>query len=316
MNINELKDKSNLDDKTLNDLLNGLMKKGIIAGNKSRSRNIMVYTLMNYLPGIFEYSFMKGEWGEREKKLAVIYDKLHNEMAELTQNNYENIVEQYKKAIFMDRVIPVEEQIEVSSDSILPYEEIRKLVDNSSTIAVSNCYCRHHKDLLGEPCKKGAPKLNCIQLGKNAAFAIEQGFAKAISKDEAMKILREAEDYGLVHKAIHAGGNLDKTEAAICNCCKCCCETFQLYYKGIAPLKSMTSYLAKVDDESCIGCGTCVNMCPVEAPELLDAVAVIDGERCIGCGVCAHHCPEEAISLKRTGPRLVFVPPKKIEITP
>ena len=73
-----------------------------------------------------------------------------------------------------------------------------------------------------------------------------------------------------------------------------------------------TSYLAKVIKDDCIGCGTCVEKCPMETIELVDAIAVINEEKCIGCGVCAHHCPEEAIKLERTGSREVFLPPVKI----
>jgi len=313
MNMDEIKSRTDLDEESIKKILDILMDKGIVAGSQSRRTGVMVYTLMNFLPGIFEYSFMKGESGEKEKKLAVIYEKLFNEMTELTQNNYDTLVEQYKKVPFMDRIVPVEKQIDVQTESVLPYEEIKKLVENSDTIAVSNCYCRHHKDLLDEHCKIDAPKLNCMQLGKNAKFAIEHGFAKSVSKEEAMKILREAEDAGLVHKAIHANGNPEKVEAAICNCCKCCCDTFQLHYRGIMPIKSLTSYIAKVNEDVCIGCGTCVNICPAEATELVDTIAMIDENRCIGCGVCAHHCPEEAITLERTGPRQVFVPPPKLK---
>ena len=77
------------------------------------------------------------------------------------------------------------------------------------------------------------------------------------------------------------------------------------------PYHCNTSYLAQVNEEDCIGCGTCVKMCPMEAIQLHNAVAIIDENKCIGCGVCVHHCPEDAISLKRTGLREVFVPPPK-----
>jgi MinD superfamily P-loop ATPase len=76
----------------------------------------------------------------------------------------------------------------------------------------------------------------------------------------------------------------------------------------------MSSYLARVEDDSCIGCGTCVEKCPLETIVLKDTIAVVNEDKCIGCGVCAHHCPEEAIHLERIGPRHVFIPPKKIEV--
>ena len=48
-------------------------------------------------------------------------------------------------------------------------------------------------------------------------------------------------------------------------------------------------------DESCIGCGTCVEACPMEAIELKDGKAVINTEICIQCGTCEGECPISAI---------------------
>ncbi|MCK4823056.1 hypothetical protein KA005_45260, partial [bacterium] len=92
MNIDQIKSRTDLDEQSIKKILDILMDKGIVGGSQSRRTGVMVYTLMNFLPGIFEYSFMKGETGEKEKKLAVIYEKLFNEMTELTQNNYDTLV--------------------------------------------------------------------------------------------------------------------------------------------------------------------------------------------------------------------------------
>ena len=78
------------------------------------------------------------------------------------------------------------------------------------------------------------------------------------------------------------------------------------------PFHTVSSYLAKVNEDDCVGCGTCEQKCPIEAIDLVDAIANINEDICIGCGVCAHLCPEEAIHLERTGPRDVFIPMKKI----
>jgi len=75
-----------------------------------------------------------------------------------------------------------------------------------------------------------------------------------------------------------------------------------------------TSYITKVIEDDCVGCGTCVEKCPVEAIDLDDALAIINEEKCIGCGVCVHFCPEDALKLERTGDRMVYVPPPKLEV--
>jgi len=55
---------------------------------------------------------------------------------------------------------------------------------------------------------------------------------------------------------------------------------------------------AKVDEEKCTGCETCVAECPSEAINMSADKAVVDVEACIDCGVCVDACPEEAISME------------------
>lgn len=50
----------------------------------------------------------------------------------------------------------------------------------------------------------------------------------------------------------------------------------------------------KISDE-CIACGSCIDVCPVEAISEGD-IYVIDGELCIDCGACADECPVDAIA--------------------
>ena len=54
---------------------------------------------------------------------------------------------------------------------------------------------------------------------------------------------------------------------------------------------------AKVDAETCSGCETCVDTCPVEAIEMKDDIAVINKDECTDCGECVDACPVEAITL-------------------
>jgi len=49
----------------------------------------------------------------------------------------------------------------------------------------------------------------------------------------------------------------------------------------------------KITDD-CIGCGSCVDECPVEAISEKDGKYVIDADKCLDCGACAGVCPVEA----------------------
>lgn len=54
---------------------------------------------------------------------------------------------------------------------------------------------------------------------------------------------------------------------------------------------------AKVNNDACCGCETCVGACPVEAISMNDGKANVDASKCIDCGSCVGECPCEAISL-------------------
>lgn len=54
---------------------------------------------------------------------------------------------------------------------------------------------------------------------------------------------------------------------------------------------------AKVDPESCTGCGACVDSCPVSAISMVDDKAKVDCESCTDCGACVDTCPVSAISM-------------------
>jgi Dissimilatory sulfite reductase (desulfoviridin), alpha and beta subunits len=53
---------------------------------------------------------------------------------------------------------------------------------------------------------------------------------------------------------------------------------------------------AKVDQDKCVGCGACVDECPLGAISMVDDKAVISDE-CGGCGACVGACAAEAIEI-------------------
>ncbi len=311
-NLEQLKSLTDMGDETLTKMIKDLNHSGALTAIPSISTGVMVYRIVPFFPGMLEFTLMRGETNENTKKIARLWQKFFDETVKLTQTNYDLVVKSLKDRRPIDRVVPVEQEIEVQQEKIIPLEEMSRIIEENDPIALTTCYCRHQKDLIGDPCKTTDLRKNCFGFGRAAEFLIRENFGEKISKEDALRIMKESEDAGLVHKAFHNGLDPAKEIEGICQCCKCCCGTFASHYAGAAPFLSQTSYLAKINEENCVACGTCVEKCNAEAIELED-IAVVDEERCIGCGLCAYHCPENAIEMVRTGPRKVFVPPPKLE---
>jgi ferredoxin len=312
-------------------LATSLAAKGLVF-NQPSSAGIMVYRLLPLmLVGLMEYKFMTELTGSpEEKKLARLFEKLLEELRDQIQDNYDSLSPLFQNAPASDRtvpahqtedgtavkIIPVARTLEVSEEFVLPSQSVDEIIDKFDDIAVGHCFCRQRRSLLGEPCQTHAPTLNCFTFGKSARHTAAQGFAKKITKEEARRIMREAEQAGLVHKAFHPGSRESSPETSICNCCKDCCDTLRLWRSGTLPLINSTYYLSVIDPETCTGCGTCVDWCPTDAIDLNDdGVAERDESACLGCGVCARFCPEGAISLQE-GLRRVFIMPPRLRKPP
>ena len=52
-----------------------------------------------------------------------------------------------------------------------------------------------------------------------------------------------------------------------------------------------------IDRDSCVGCGSCVDVCPAGALSIdEEQISVCNEDECISCGTCVQNCPVGAIS--------------------
>jgi Na+-translocating ferredoxin:NAD+ oxidoreductase RNF subunit RnfB len=324
--MEQLKESSNLSEEEVEQLATSLARKGLIF-NQPNSAGIMVYRLLPLMVvGLMEYVFMgelKGD--EKEQKLAELFEKLIYDVRDHVQDNYDNFAPLFKMAPAVDRtvparttkdgrgitIIPINKSMEVPEEFVLPSQSVEEIINKFDDIAVGRCFCRQRRKMLGHTCEVNAPMMNCFTFGKSARHTVAQGFAQKVTKEEALKIMKEAEEAGLVHKAFHPGSNESRPETSICNCCKDCCDTLNVWRNGALPLINSTYYLSVIDQDACIGCGTCVERCPTDAIKLDEnGKAERDESSCFGCGVCVRFCPEEAISLKEGLRRVCILPPR------
>ncbi|MCB2193610.1 MAG: 4Fe-4S binding protein [Deltaproteobacteria bacterium] len=187
------------------------------------------------------------------------------------------------------RVIPVGVSIEART-SILDFDSVAAMIEKARSLAVTKCTCR----LSMHNCER--PLEVCLQVDGAADYNLARGTGRALSREEAMDILKQAEEAGLVHVTLnrHEGNNF------ICNCCPCCCQTMPVLIEGGIRVVDPSRFVAVVDQQACTACGTCLDRCYFSAITLEDqegAVAEVDPERCMGCGLCLVTCPGEALSL-------------------
>jgi len=315
LTFQELKDKTGMSDADLTEMLNALMDNGLLMDWPVKGTDEMEYRLLAPVADTFEYSLVKFNRPlEQKKKLARIFEKMFQEGVVLTQTNYESLMPIFKEKMpIFARIIPIEKEMTVPQEKVVPYLEASKIIDDQDVIAVSECPCKLEKALLGDPCKTATDINRCLHFGNMGRYFIEHNLGKSISREEAKQVLKEADEDGLVHKTFHDDFNLDQNENAICSCCKCCCILFQSYYRGAFPFHTLTSYIVNLDESKCEGCGTCVEKCPIEAVSLIDGISHTDENKCIGCGVCVHHCPNKARTLVQTEQREIYIPPPIIE---
>jgi ferredoxin len=68
------------------------------------------------------------------------------------------------------------------------------------------------------------------------------------------------------------------------------------WIEGIEKYPIPSVFIAFVDQDRCVGCGTCHDVCPADAISV-DEIAKVDPKRCTGCGFCVNQCPRGALTL-------------------
>jgi ferredoxin len=180
-------------------------------------------------------------------------------------------------------------------EKIIPYRRARDIIlENPDHIAVMKCPCRAAME---NPCQ---PEEVCLVIGEPfASFIAEHNpdRARRISQQEAVAIIEAEEERGHVHHAFFKDAMLDRFYA-ICNCCSCCCGAINAHKNG-TPMLASSGYIALVDHDLCIGCGTCSDSCQFGAMEMIEGLANVTIEKCMGCGICESSCEQGAVILKR-----------------
>jgi len=261
-------------------LLENMADRALVYTKKDKEGNPR-YSLLPTIPGLFEFPFMRMQDPALRDELGCLWHRYHEEAL---GNEFAG-----SKTPQM-RVIPVRKSLVLTTE-ILPYESVSNMIERARYIALADCACRVSMRNCDKPIEV------CLAFGGNGEFLVERGRARHITAQEALEVLDQAEEAGLVHTC----NNSQDEFAVVCNCCSCCCTIL----RGLTQLKNpnafaRSGFIINYQEEECIGCMACLDdRCPVKAITEAGEVVAVDAELCIGCGLCVSVCPAAALQMAR-----------------
>ncbi len=259
----------------------------------------MRYLLAPTIVGIFEFSMMRVRQDIDQKKLAGL---LHLYLLE-ERDFADSFARSARTTPF--RTLIHEPTLPENFTEVLDWEKATCLVEAASRLAVGLCHCRHVKHHVGEDCQLFRLE-SCLTLGAGAEYLLRHHLAREISRQEALELLAETREKGMVHIA----DNVQQRPSFICQCCGCCCEVlgglkrFRLFEDTFS-----SNFEARPDESACTGCRKCLRACPVGAIEMIEKrhkvkgknirlMARVNPDLCLGCGVCALRCESDSMKMQ------------------
>jgi NAD-dependent dihydropyrimidine dehydrogenase PreA subunit len=273
--------------KPVKDVINQLEKmaqKGLLF--RKRQDDSVRYSAIPFIHGLVEFQTNKMDRGMVKLLGKYIKERFKDDLAKHTKS--------------FQRIVPVQQSVGVKHH-VSTHENARGILENENLIVVTDCACRKQTSLFGKDC--GKPLEVCFMFGPMGEYYIDNGLGREVNVEEAIEILRKAQDAGLVTQPAGA-----QKPFGMCSCCGDCCGFLRAISKHPRPAELVFSnYFAKVEGDRCSGCEICAERCQMDAVSLTDEnIAIINVDRCIGCGLCVATCPENAIELipKFLGERL------------
>jgi len=275
-------------------------------------KSFMLYPMIP--SGWFDDTYLSdGEESEEKKEFVYYFDLAVQKLEKLNFFPVRPILDFYTKKTMKTvntiavinppdsgkRFVNIDQTVKAPPSEVYTTHGVNELIEkHEGSIAVKHCFCRQWRKMVDDKCDFGHPSEICIAFGDRTKKYIETGVGRAISKEEAYKIIKDSQQRGAVHTVFYMDEDINKSEAEVCNCCWDCCGVLRMYHTGAQPLLLKAFYFAKLTDNlTCSGCGECEKYCPVNSIHMLNGNAHINKEKCIGCGQCQFQCPEEAIQL-------------------
>jgi ferredoxin len=256
---------------------------------------------------IFEFTMMRTGGSVDSKALAHLFHQY------LNADNGAFYAANFKKGstVSVIRALPHKDAINPSEYmEILDYEKAASIIESSEKFSIGICSCRHEKLHVGEK-TCDVPLEKCSSFNHAADYLIRNNLAREVSKSEMQENLAQSIEMGLVLCA----DNVKRNITFICHCCKDCCNALAGISKFGYPNAVVTSsFIARNNPATCLGCGKCAKACPINAIQMVSLNnpqtkkrkdAMIDTSICLGCGVCALNCKNGSVTLSKREKRVL-----------
>lgn len=288
--IKEIAEHTQTEEAVIKLQLLSMVKKGLIEIKRAAGKGL-VFSLMPFVVGFYER-----QNGNIDKEFAELFEEYYQESFHQVMTIEPSV----------HRVIPVERTIPVSID-VMPYEKASTYLDEANSWGVLKCICRVQKKLIGEGCNHTVE--NCLTFSTKTGAFDRTDLIRTLTKDEALKILDDANKEGLVHST----NNAQQDVTYICNCCSCSCGVLRgISEHGCLSSVAGSDFYVRVDEDLCNACENCIDRCQFAALTMVDGISTVDTKFCFGCGLCVTTCSSEAMSLiQKEGDNLI--PPPKSE---
>ena len=255
--------------------LEDMTQKGLLF--RQRESDSVHYSAIPFIHGLLEFQITSLEKETVKLVGQYINEKLKYDMMEMTAS--------------FQRTIPVQQSVEVQH-IVAPYDDACAILRKQGRIVLTACACRTQRAQFGKGC--GKPLEVCFMFGPMGEYYLENGLGRRVGLEEALRILNEAQEAGLISQPSNA-----EDPFTLCNCCGDCCGFLHAFQKHPKPAEMVSSnYRLILDQDRCSGCGKCVGRCGLQAITMNEAgISEVNWDRCIGCGLCVITCQEKARKL-------------------
>jgi len=216
--------------------------------------------------------------------------------------------------------IPINQSIGTFEKHTLPVKVFKHFIEKASNIVMlEDCPCRRIHE-----CQDHDHSLGCMHMGEDTKkLVLPRDVAHVGTKEEALERVKLAVENGLIpllgramDEAVGFGVEDTGHFLSMCFCCPCCCIDGKILTNATVAIDlfhRMEGVTVKVNEDLCVGCEKCLEVCVFRGMEFIDGIAKVNQDRCVGCGRCESICPNEAVSIDITDLSCVDEQIKKLE---